>query len=120
MRAGSRDTGTANCALSHCLPMRLSPRRKNTFLCCAPRISFRRCVCRVSWRPVQKGWRALVRMGGLCLERRAEQNRYYWSAVLQHIAEHAEVGGRRYDKDVWHEYFARRFGLCDEVTLPDG
>src|SRR5260363_372048 len=40
-------------------------------------------------------------------KRNAEQNRYYWSAVLQHIAEHAEVGGRRYDKDVWHEYFAR-------------
>ncbi|CCD29922.1 conserved hypothetical protein [Candidatus Glomeribacter gigasporarum BEG34] len=53
-------------------------------------------------------------------KRNAEQNRYYWSAVLQHIAEHAEVGGKRYDKEVWHEFFARRFGLCDEVTLPDG
>src|SRR5260364_197369 len=141
MRAGQPDTGTANCALSHCLPMRLSPRRKNTFLCCAPRISFRRCVCRMSWRPVQKGWRPLLRMedcalsaalykefvlrhGGVwaaliefvkthakaCVDqgaplrvivtaeerkRNAEQNRYYWSAVLQHIAEHAEVGGRR-------------------------
>src|SRR5260363_314457 len=39
---------------------------------------------------------------------------------IGHIAEHAEVGGKRYDKEVWHEFFARRFGLCDEVTLPDG
>src|SRR5260363_266271 len=38
-------------------------------------------------------------------KRNAEQNRYYWSAVLQHIAEHAEVGGKRYDKEVWHEFF---------------
>jgi hypothetical protein len=53
-------------------------------------------------------------------KRHAEQNRYYWGVVLQHIAEHAEVEGKRYGKDVWHEFFARQFGLCDEVTLPDG
>lgn len=28
--------------------------------------------------------------------------------------------GKRFDKDVWHEHFARMFGVCDEMTLPDG
>lgn len=53
-------------------------------------------------------------------KRNAEQNRFYWGAVLTTIAEQAWVDGRRYDKDVWHEMFARRMGVCDEVVLPDG
>ncbi|NMG64360.1 recombinase [Azoarcus indigens] len=53
-------------------------------------------------------------------KRNAEQNRFYWGAVLTTIAEQGWVDGRRYDKDVWHEMFARRFGVCDEVVLPDG
>ena len=53
-------------------------------------------------------------------KRNVEQNRYYWGVVLRSIAEQAEVGGQRYDADVWHEYFARKFGGCDEVTLPNG
>jgi hypothetical protein len=53
-------------------------------------------------------------------KRHAEQNRYYWGVVLHQIAEHAEVEGKRYGKDVWHEFFVRQFSLCDEATLPDG
>lgn len=53
-------------------------------------------------------------------KRTAEMNRFYWGAVLTRIAEQAWVEGRQFDKDVWHELFARKYGVCDEVTLPDG
>ena len=53
-------------------------------------------------------------------KRNVEQNRRYWGYLLKNIAEHAWVDGRRFDKDVWHEFFARRFGVCEDVTLPDG
>lgn len=53
-------------------------------------------------------------------KRNAEQNRFYWGVALRDIAEQAWVDGRQYDKDTWHEYFARMFGVSDEITLPDG
>lgn len=53
-------------------------------------------------------------------QRNAAQNRFYWGAVLKQIAENAWVDGRQFDKDTWHEFFSRRFGICEEVTLPDG
>lgn len=53
-------------------------------------------------------------------KRNEEQNRRYWGYVLRTIAEQAWVDGRQFDKDTWHEYFARMFGVCDEVVLPDG
>jgi hypothetical protein len=53
-------------------------------------------------------------------QRNAQQNRFYWGAVLKAISEQAWVEGRQSDKDAWHEYFARKFGVLDEVTLPDG
>lgn len=53
-------------------------------------------------------------------KRTTEMNRFYWGGVLSQVAEQAWVAGRRYDKDVWHEHFARKFGVCDEVVLPDG
>lgn len=52
--------------------------------------------------------------------RNVEQNKRYWGLLLQTIAENAWVNGRQFDKDTWHEYFARMFGVCDEVVLPDG
>lgn len=52
--------------------------------------------------------------------RNAEQNKRYWGFVLKTIAEQAFVKGQVYASDVWHEYFARKFGVCDEVVLPDG
>lgn len=47
------------------------------------------------------------------------QNRLYW-AVLAQVSEQAYVGKppRRYQKEHWHEFFARRFIGYDE--LPDG
>jgi hypothetical protein len=53
-------------------------------------------------------------------KRNAEQNRFYWGVVLRDIAEQAWVNGQQYDKDTWHEYLARKFGVCEDVTLPDG
>lgn len=52
--------------------------------------------------------------------RRAQQNRFYWSAVLKDISEQAWVDRKRFNKDVWHEHFARKFGVCDELIMPDG
>lgn len=53
-------------------------------------------------------------------KRRLEQNRYYWGVVITSIAEQAWVNGQRFSKDAWHEYFAREFGLCEDITLPSG
>lgn len=53
-------------------------------------------------------------------QRNAAQNRLYWGAILRSIAEQAWVDGRQFDKDAWHEYFARLYGVSDEMTLPDG
>lgn len=53
-------------------------------------------------------------------QRNAQQNRFYWGGVLKAISEQAWVEGRQFDKDAWHEYFARKYGVLDELTLPDG
>lgn len=53
-------------------------------------------------------------------KRNEAQNKFYWGAVLKQIAEQGWVNGRQFDKDTWHEYFARMYGVCEDVTLPDG
>lgn len=53
-------------------------------------------------------------------KRNSEQNRFYWAAVITPISEQAWVDGRRFDKDTWHEYFARRHGVCEDIVLPGG
>lgn len=53
-------------------------------------------------------------------KRNNEQNKRYWGYVLKGIAEQAWVNGQQFNTDVWHEYFARKFGVCQDVTLPDG
>lgn len=53
-------------------------------------------------------------------KRNDQQNRFYWGCVLRCISEQSWTAGRQYDKDTWHEYFARLFGVCEDVTLPDG
>lgn len=53
-------------------------------------------------------------------KRNSDSNRYYWGCVLRCISEQAWVDGKQFDKDVWHEYYARKFGICEEVTLPNG
>lgn len=52
--------------------------------------------------------------------RTADQNRMYWGGILKYIAEQAWINGRQFDKDTWHEFLARKFGVCEDVTLPDG
>lgn len=53
-------------------------------------------------------------------QRNAQQNRFYFGAVLKQIAEQAWVDGNQFDKDAWHEYFARKYGVLDELMLPGG
>lgn len=53
-------------------------------------------------------------------KRNAEQNRFYWGVVLRDMSEQAWVDGKQFSKDVWHEYVARMYGVCEDVTLPDG
>lgn len=53
-------------------------------------------------------------------KRNSEQNKMYWAGILRYIAEQAWVNGQQYTADTWHEYFARKFGVCEDVTLPDG
>lgn len=51
--------------------------------------------------------------------RSKDQNARYWSkGVLAQIAEHANVLGRKFEPEVWHEQFKKWFiGLKE---LPDG
>jgi len=52
-------------------------------------------------------------------KRSLDQNRrYFGPAVLGAIAEQAWVGGRQYDKAVWHEQFKRQF--IGVIELPHG
>jgi len=53
-------------------------------------------------------------------KRNAEQNKRYWGFVLKTIATTAWVDGQQFSADVWHEFFARKFGICEDVTLPGG
>lgn len=52
--------------------------------------------------------------------RNNEQNKRYWGFVLKTVADQAWVEGKQYSQDVWHEYFARKFGVCEDITLPGG
>ncbi|WP_375592269.1 recombination protein NinB [Chitiniphilus eburneus] len=53
-------------------------------------------------------------------KRNKEQNARYWKAVLEQIATQAWVDGHQFDKDVWHEHYARKYGVHEEMRLPDG
>ena len=53
-------------------------------------------------------------------KRNTEQNKRLWGYLYKTIAEQAWVGGKQFSKEVWHEHFARMFGVCEEMILPDG
>lgn len=53
-------------------------------------------------------------------KRNTEQNRRYWGFVIGTIADQSWVDGRQFDKDTWHEYFARKHGVMTEIVLPGG
>ena len=50
-------------------------------------------------------------------KRHEDQNRHDFGAGLRAISEQAWVGGRQYDKDVWHEHVAEKF--CAKVDCPN-
>ncbi len=52
--------------------------------------------------------------------RNAEQNKRYWRGVLQQMAEQVWVDGKQFSKDVWHEFYAEKFGYFEEIDMPDG
>lgn len=53
-------------------------------------------------------------------KRNAEQNKYYWKAVITQIAEQVWIEGKQFSKEAWHEMAARKFGVCKDVELPSG
>jgi hypothetical protein len=53
-------------------------------------------------------------------KRNREQNARLWGYLYSTIAEQAWVDGRQYDKDQWHLYFAKKYGIFDEVEIPGG
>ena len=53
-------------------------------------------------------------------KRNTEQNHRLWGYLYKTIAEQAWVDGKQFSKEVWHEHFARMFGVCEEMILPDG
>ena len=69
---------------------------------------------------VTGGRRVLLIVTDAQAKRNSAQNRRYWGLVLKTIAEQAWVNGQQFNADTWHEYLARKFGVCEDVTLPDG
>lgn len=52
--------------------------------------------------------------------RNAEQNKYYFKAVIEQIVDQVWVNGQKFDKKTWHEYYAEKFGILEEIRMPDG
>jgi hypothetical protein len=79
------------------------------------------------WALLKDRWRAMADAGKPLAvsvtaaggKRSTDQNRRYWALVTT-IARQAKIDGRQFGKDAWHEHLARRFGVCREMTLPDG
>jgi hypothetical protein len=53
-------------------------------------------------------------------KRNNEQNKRLWGYVYQNISEQAWVNGKTFSREVWHEHYARKFGVMEEMVLPDG
>lgn len=79
------------------------------------------------WAFLKQNWRAMADAGKPLAvsiteaksKRSSDQNRRYW-ALITEVAEQAWVDGKQFSKDAWHELLARKFGVCKEITLPDG
>ena len=50
-------------------------------------------------------------------KRSSDQNARYW-ALLSEIAEQVEVGGKYFDRDVWHEWMKEKF--APKIDGPTG
>jgi hypothetical protein len=53
-------------------------------------------------------------------KRNKEQNARLWGYLYKTISEQAWVQGKQFSKDVWHEHYARLYGTCEDITLPNG
>lgn len=53
-------------------------------------------------------------------KRTMEQNRFYWKARMEYLAENAWVQGQQFTKEAWHEYLADKFAPRIELRLPNG
>jgi len=53
-------------------------------------------------------------------KRRIEQNKHYWKFVMLPIEQQVWVDSQQFSKEVWHEYYASRFGGMNEYRMPDG
>lgn len=79
------------------------------------------------WALLKSNWRAFADAGKPLAvsiteaksKRSTAQNARYWALVTE-IADQAWVDGKQFSKEAWHELLARRFGVCKEITLPDG
>jgi hypothetical protein len=79
------------------------------------------------WAFLKQNWKAMADAGKPLAvsiseaksKRSTDQNRRYWSLITE-IADQAWVDGKQFSKDAWHELLARKFGVCNEITLPDG
>lgn len=54
------------------------------------------------------------------LDRLDVQIAYYFGVTVKAIAEQVWVEGKQFDKETWHEYFAKKFLPEKEFQLPDG
>ena len=74
-----------------------------------------------NWKPLNDaGTPLFVIITSTEEKRRAQQNKYYWGVVIRSIASQGWVGGRQFDSDAWHEYFASLYGIKREIELPNG
>ena len=69
---------------------------------------------------VGQGKRVLLIVTSDDAKRNSQQNRRLWGYTYKHIAEQAWANGQQFSAEVWHEYLARKFGVLEEMTLPDG
>lgn len=53
-------------------------------------------------------------------KRNNEQNRRYWKAVIEQIADQVWLDGRKFSKETWHEHYAEKFGIEEEIRMPTG
>ena len=53
-------------------------------------------------------------------KRTEAQNRFYFKARIEFIADNTWVEGRQFNKEAWHEMLAEKFCPRREITLPSG
>lgn len=53
-------------------------------------------------------------------DRLEEQVKFYWSAVIEPIAEQVWLDGRRFSEKAWHEQLKGMFLPPREMRMPDG